>query len=135
MAVKCGHAAALRRFEPCVAGPRNLGGHDDGIAVFTLHPAANNIFCPANPFNIRRDGIAFGCVEKIDAGIKASVEDAVRLRFIGLRPEGHGAHADVRNVNGAFAYATMLHIILSLILSGRANDQKCKRGQQPSHAV
>ena len=118
-----------------MAWPRNLCGHDDGIAVLALHPAADNILGPANPFNIRRDGIAFGCVEKIDAGIKASVENAMRLRFIGLRPEGHGAHADVRHVNGAFAYATMFHIILSLISSGRANDQKCKRGQQPSHAV
>ena len=59
----------------------------------------------------------------------------MRLRLIGLRPEGHGAHANVGHVNGAFADATMFHIILSLILSGRTNDQKSKRGQQPSHAV
>jgi hypothetical protein len=30
---------------------------------------------------------------------------------------------------------TMFHIILSLILSSRANDQKGKRGKQSCHAV
>jgi hypothetical protein len=85
-------------------------GHDDSIAVLTLHPATNNILGSANPFDIRRDGIAFGCVEKIDACIKAFVENAMRLRIIGLRPESHGAHADVAHVNGAFADTTMFHI-------------------------
>ena len=78
-----------------MAWARNLRCHNDGVAVFTLHPAANNILCPADPFDVGRHRIAFGSVEKVDAGVQAAVEYTVRLCFIGLRPECHRPHADI----------------------------------------
>ena len=111
-----------------MAWTRNLGCQDDGIAVLALHPAADNILRAANPFDIGRHGITLCRVEKVDTRVQTFVENAVRLGLIGLRPKGHGAHADIGHINGAFADATMFHIVFLLILSGRANDQKGNRG-------
>ena len=103
--IERGHPVAQWAAEPDVAGPGNLGRHNDRVARLGFQPFADDFLGPPDPLGVRRDGIAFGGIVKVDSGIKAAIEDPQRGGFVSLAAEGHRAHADIGHDNGGLAEA------------------------------
>ena len=112
--VERSHSSTFWRFEPAMAWSRNLCRHNDGVAVFALHPPTNYILGTSDPFDIGRHRIALCGIEEVDACIEASVQYPVCLGFVGLRTEGHRPHADVGHINCAFTQPTVFHYFIIL---------------------
>ncbi len=85
------------------------GGDDEAVPWLALEPAPDNGFRGAIGLGPGRDGVHFGGVDEVDAVGQGAIELGVGVGFVGLLAEGHGAEAEIGNVEGAGAKAAGGH--------------------------
>jgi hypothetical protein len=73
------------------AGRVEAFGGDDQVVAFMRHQAAEDFLGLAL-------GIGVGAVEEVDAAIPAGCVHGGRARLVGVAAEGHGAEAELRDL-------------------------------------
>ena len=97
------------RAKPAVARPSDLCGQNDLAASLPTQPAAHDLLGDAKFFGAGRHGIHLRRIEEVDPRLQSAVHDREGGLFIGLKAEGHGSHADVRDDDASAAEAIAFH--------------------------
>ena len=78
-------------------------------AALLRQPFSQDFFGPAGCFQARRHGVDIRGVQKIHAVTGSLVQDSERNLLVALVAEGHGAQADLADLEAGAAQGAMLH--------------------------
>src|SRR5262249_26477262 len=89
-------------------GEEALGGDHEPVPL-APQPAAQDLLGAAGRLQAEGDGVAVGRVDEVHAALRRPVQDAEGRRLVALVAEGHGAKADVGDLEAAAAEGSVLH--------------------------
>jgi len=89
--------------------PADALGGDDEVVAAALQPAAQDLLGAAGGADVPAEGIDVGRVQEVDAGLGGGVEDGPAVRLVALQAEGHGAQAELRDLQAGAAEPRVLH--------------------------
>jgi hypothetical protein len=109
--VRGGHALVLAHPGHAAGRPRHLGGQHQLFAGawILLEPVADDGFGRAAGLGLGRHRVHLRGVDEIHAALQRAAEDGMRIGFVDLFTEGHGAKADGGDVQVAGAELDCLH--------------------------
>ena len=93
VAIKGGFPSSDGWVEPAVCGSCYLGGYNEAVSVFVLHPFSEPCFGEAGLVDCGWHWVDLGGINEVDTSVGGTVKDAEAFLLITLFAEGHGAEA------------------------------------------